>query len=744
VSLTFSDSERLSLSLAAANLGDWSWDAATDRVTFSERAAAIFEIPPGPHMTWREMRSLLHPDDAGRAHDAVQHAIETRSDYKTEYRLINGSGERWVSAMGRPIYDSAGSLVGMLGVVQDITESVRMKAALLLSEQRFRGIMEQSPLSMQVLSRIGSTIRVNRAWEQLWGATIDTVRDYNILADPQLDAAGITPLLQRAFAGEVVDLPTIRYDPNETLPDSSANPDPARWVSAFAYPVKNAAGEVEEVVLVHRDVTAVREAEARLAWSEARLRLALEASRMNVWDWDLATDIVACSSNAREFWGIDIGRAADFTRVIHPDDQEAVAAAAAQAIANPTEPYFSQYRLLAPDGRLRWVESRGRVDRDDAGRAVRLLGVTLDVTELKTADQRKDEFLATLAHELRNPLAPIRTSAALLKSNADARLVERTRAIIERQVGHLVRLVDDLLDVSRISRGKLVLTREPVDLAAIVATALETSRPVLDAAELTLTTHLPSGPVVVLADRVRLAQAISNILNNAAKFTPAGGAVDVAFAVDDAHVSLRITDSGIGIPTSLLDQVFEMFVQGPAGRRSASGLGIGLTIVKRLVELHDGVVRAESAGDGAGSTFVITLPVVEGNESRPESSLPEPPATRASRRVLVVDDNVDAADTLAALLAGTGDEVRTATSGAAALAILDHFTPEVALLDIGLPDTSGYDLARSLRARFGSRITLIAITGWGQDADRARAAAAGFDHHLTKPVDHDQLHRLME
>jgi PAS domain S-box-containing protein len=800
----------------------------------------------------------------------------------------------------------------------ELEDRQRAEEAARLSEERFRAIMEQSPLSTQILDPNGTTLRVNRAWEELWGVTLDQLGGYNVLEDPQLEPSGIAALLRRACGGDAVHLPLIRYDPNQTLPDASRRADPARWVRAFAYPVKDAGGHVREVVLVHEDVTEARAGQEKLRLSEERLQRALAAGRMNVWDWDLERDLVECSDNARDFWGIDVGSAKDFLAVVHPDDHELLAEAGRAAFDGAGD-YEAEYRLVDAAGQTRWVQSRGRVERGDDGQPRRLLGVTVDVMELKSAqentrlladagetlgasldyqstlqnlarvvvprladwyavdlvtesgelervsvhhpdparvalandlftrypprrsddrgvwrvidtgqpewladipdellekgaqdpehldiirglglrsyicvpliargatigaitlvraesgrqyttsdvalaidvarraaaavdnaqlyqrlrteDRRKDEFLATLAHELRNPLAPLRTGLSLLQGSTDRNVVRRTHEIMDRQLTHMVRLIDDLLDLSRVTRGKVQLERARVDLRSMVGIAIEASRPLIDGAGLQLVVRMPETPVIVDGDRMRMSQVLSNLLNNAAKFTERGGAVEVEMSDAGSDVEVRVTDSGIGIPKQMLTHIFEMFAQvGDAGARTQSGLGIGLTLVKRLVELHGGQVWAESDGPGRGSAFVIRLPRTDGAHADAERSHGAVTAASSqARRILVVDDNTDAAEMLATLLSMDGHDVRTAASGPAALEIVKDFNPQIAFLDIGLPGMSGYELARRIRTEPRlAGITLIAVTGWGQDEDRRQSKEAGMDHHLTKPVD---------
>lgn len=363
---------------------------------------------------------------------------------------------------------------------------------------------------------------------------------------------------------------------------------------------------------------------------------------------------------------------------------------------------------------------------------------------LRLVDHRKDEFLATLGHELRNPLAPLLTALHLLKtSRAQDPTVARTIGVMERQISHLMRLVNDLLEVSRITRGLIHLEREHIDLTYVVQAAIDTSRPLIDAARHTLSVDLPSEPMTVYGDAVRLTQAFANLLTNAAKYTNAGGNIWVRARNDSGMAVVSIRDNGIGIAGDQIASVFEMFTQVDRSSRLAQGgLGIGLTLVRSLVGLHGGHVRAQSQGAGTGSEFIVELPSV---------AAPAPAAGQVkeleafpSSRVLVVDDNCDSADTLGALLSTLGAIVSVVYTGRAALEALDTFDPDVVILDIGMPEMDGYDVARRIRARPDcAHVLLIALTGWGQEHDRARAGSAGFDHHVVKPPDIDALRGLV-
>lgn len=359
---------------------------------------------------------------------------------------------------------------------------------------------------------------------------------------------------------------------------------------------------------------------------------------------------------------------------------------------------------------------------------------------LREQDRRKDEFLATLAHELRNPLAPVRTGLEILKIAGDAEQGKAAREMMERQLKHMVRLVDDLLDVSRVSRGKVELRREHVELRQVIDLALETSLPLFESARHELKVSLPPEPFYVFGDLTRLAQVLSNLLNNAAKYTADGGRVALSAAQDGTDVVIRIDDSGVGIPSEMLPKVFDLFTQvGRTIDRSQGGLGIGLSLVKRLVEMHDGSVVAESLGPGKGSTFLVRLPLAKKRTQRANASSGDGAVKsngHSSRRILVVDDNADAAASLAMLLRYNGCETRVAYSGPAALEVVGEFHPEVVFLDIGLPGLNGYEVANRIRQELGlSRTVLIALTGWGSDEDRRRSHEAGFNYHLTKPVE---------
>ncbi|MEC5163042.1 MULTISPECIES: hybrid sensor histidine kinase/response regulator [unclassified Janthinobacterium] len=364
--------------------------------------------------------------------------------------------------------------------------------------------------------------------------------------------------------------------------------------------------------------------------------------------------------------------------------------------------------------------------------------------QLSATDRRKDEFLATLSHELRNPLAPMRSALDVLKMKFHGVADDRILSVFDRQLRHLTRLIDDLMEVSRISQGRMQLQREPVELTALLRSAAQDVATLMQAARHTLTLSLPAHPVVVDGDATRLVQIVLNLLTNAAKYTPDGGLIKLTLERDQEHVVVRVRDNGIGIPNDALASVFDMFSQlEPALERAKGGLGIGLALVRGLVELHGGTICASSAGQGRGSEFTLQLPLSSDAVSR-HVAAEKIELQQANLRVMVVDDNKDAAETITMALELFGCKVRAAHTAEAALDMVADFKPQVALLDIGLPDINGYELARRLRTTAeGSSMTLIASTGWGQEKDRQLAFDAGFNHHLTKPVDFERLRLLL-
>ena len=406
---------------------------------------------------------------------------------------------------------------------------------------------------------------------------------------------------------------------------------------------------------------------------------------------------------------------------------------------------------VTPDRTQLALLSIGAVQATWAVRNAQLLGALRKaaienarlVDDLRTQDRRKNEFLATLSHELRNPLAPLRHALSLAGENPAPQTYARLRSIMERQVGHLVRLVDDLLEVSRITHGTIDLRTESFDIRDAIRNAVEASEPLVAAGKHTLEVHCAAEPLIVRGDPVRLAQVFSNLLNNSARYTDPGGRITIEAARDGSFASVAVSDTGIGLAAEDIERIFSMFTQIERKTRyGVAGLGIGLALVKSLVELHGGTVHAQSPGRGCGSRFVVRLPLVAMPAHAPANA-PAPARRIGQHRVLVVDDNSDAAECLAMLMEMLGAEVRMACDGAAGLHAFDTFAPDIVILDIGMPGMDGHEVARAIRSRpGGNRARLVALTGWGQEEDRRRALESGFDHHLTKPAELSALQDL--
>jgi PAS domain S-box-containing protein len=561
-------------------------------------------------------------------------------------------------------------------------------------------------------------------------------------------------ILEKIRQGERVDhLDTVRTRKDGQRVD----------VAVAVSPVHDRHGQVIGASTTARDITTRKEWEATLAQANASLResrdvlaLAMMAGRMGAWSRNLATNAVWWSRDLEEMFGLPPGgfnQTEDgFFDLVHEADRGAVAKAVETAIAQRTS-YAVEFRFRHSSGEWRWMEGRGQATYDAAGRPHMLFGLGIDITErvrsveaLKDADRRKDEFLATLAHELRNPLAPISSGLHILKTAAGNPHVANTALeIMERQVQQMVRLVDDLLDVARISTGKVELRCEIIDIAGAIRDAIETSRPLIESSGQSLSVALPGTPLYVNADRTRLAQVFANLLNNSAKFSEHGQPVSISAQAENGEAVVRVRDAGAGIDRDALPRIFDMFGQAdvPAAR-SKGGLGIGLSLVKRIAEMHGGSVQAFSEGIGRGSEFVVKLPAA----AMPRS-IGAPPSTSVAthsskRRILVVDDNTDAAESLAALLAIGGHETRLAHDGRQAVEEAAAFKPDVVFLDIGMPEIDGHETARRIREQpWGKDIVLVALTGWGQTEDRRRSKEAGFDHHLVKPADPGVVAKLI-
>ncbi len=493
---------------------------------------------------------------------------------------------------------------------------------------------------------------------------------------------------------------------------------------------------------LHECIAAMRE-------REERLQLALDAGRMGNWEWNVQSNQVTWSADLEAIHGLAPGTFPGtfeaYEKDIHPDDREKVQRAIAATLEH--DEHHVEYRIVRPDGSTRWVEGRGKVFRENGGTPVRVVGVCSDITErkqaqlaLQHADRAKDEFLAMLSHELRNPLAGLTAASHVLnvaEPSSDAS--RQARGVVERQTKHMSRLVADLLDISRVTLGKLVLQRSRFNMADSVSNVVDVWRASgrLDSHEVVVAAE----PAWVDGDRERIDQIAANLLDNALKFTPAGRKVSVSVHREAADAVLRVVDQGVGLEPGDCARMFDLFVQAEPAGRAGAGLGIGLALVKRIAELHGGSVSASSEGRGRGSAFTVRFAAVEQPLSRVEA---KPVRVDGARSILIVEDNDDARQILAALLTLAGHAVRSAPDGRTGLALAAAAQPDMALIDVALPDMDGYEVARRLRAAPAARrLALVAVTGFGQEQDQRRAFEAGFDVHLIKPVSADRLEQVI-
>ncbi|HEX2333208.1 MAG TPA: PAS domain-containing protein [Burkholderiales bacterium] len=601
------------------------------------------------------------------------------------------------------------------------------------SEQRFRAFMQNWPNGVFLKDEEGRYLFMNRAGERLAGST-----GWLGKTDEELIGGRVGAEIRDH------DRAVLEKDEPRLYDLAFPAPDGMRTLRSVKFPLRDASGR-RYVGSITTDVTEQVHSDAAVREAQHKLQTVADA---------LPAAVTLCSRDLRYLWINRLG-----AQWLRRTPQEVIGrrmedVMGAEQLAR-IRPYIDH--VLAGEE----VSYEREVDYPGIGRrwvSVRFapagdgwVAVITDIHErkgmeqaLREADRRKDQFIATLAHELRNPLAPIR-SAVEIQARADASEADRawSRGVIERQVAHMSRLIDDLLDMARISRGKLLLRRERVTIAAVAAAALETSRPAIDAGGHRLVTRMSAADAVLEADPTRLAQVLSNLLNNAAKYTAPGGVIELHADQVGGEAVIAVLDNGMGFPPEVARELFEPFAQWAPAAQSAAGLGIGLSLVRGIVELHGGTISAASEGPGRGSRFEVRLPLAAAAEApAPGAPAAEPVAPRGIR-VMIADDNRDAADSLCRILALYGYEARAAYDGASAIELCESFQPHVAVLDIGMPVRNGYDVARHLRARRGRDLRLIALTGWGGDGDVQRAREAGFDGHLTKPVDPGTLNEMI-
>ena len=666
-------------------------------------------------------------------------------------------GERPIDDSAAPIRDDRGAVSGCVLIFRDISERRRFEtheATRLLDARLLAAIVESSDDAIISKSLDGIIRTWNAAAHRLFGYSAEAAVGRHIsLVIPPDRIAEEDLIIARLKAGQRVE----HFETERVRSDGKR-----LWVSLTISPLKDDSGTVVGASKIVRDVTYQREADAE----REKFVTLVENSTDFIGICDLEGIPTYVNRAGLAMVGlddIDAARRTPIGEFFFPEDRSTVLDRFLPTVAKEghgeIEIRFRHFRT----GAAMWMSYKVLRLDDVAGRPIAYATVSQNVTErkrledelrtlaadLSEVDRRKDEFLATLSHELRNPLAPMRNMLEVLRRAGDSGgSLPRAVDTMERQLGQLVRLVDDLLDLSRVTHNRIELRRAPVELAAVLRQAVHSSQPMADEAGHHVRWELPAEPVYLDADAMRLAQVFGNLVNNACKYTPPGGTITVSAKRDGEDAIVTVADTGIGIASDKLESIFDMFSQIDRSlERSQGGLGIGLTLVKRLVEMHGGSVVAASAGEGRGSTFVVRLPTTK---LRPESVAGAPaaepkPAFAGSRRILVVDDNVDAAASLAVLLQIAGHRTVVAHDGPTAIDAASRERPDVVLLDIGLPQVNGYDVCRRIRALpWGKEVVLVALTGWGQEEDRRRSREAGFDAHLVKPVAYEALVALLD
>jgi PAS domain S-box-containing protein len=799
--------ERLALAVRAAGIGIFDLDHAAGTLHASDELRELLGWTPRQAADAQALRDAVHPLDC-EAYERGRRAAEDPAGeglFTLEYRVLRPDGTlRWVSARAQTLFDGEGSArraARTTGVLVDVSERHQVEQALRRSEALHRLLVsmheatarQHDPRAVQreVAQRLGRHLGASRC---LYAEFEDDGRHARVLHDYTDGVPSIVglhrvedfgPALRAALsAGQTFIVEDAPHDPRLAVGgargayaalDTVAQlcvplVKEGRLVAALSvhqrYPRRWEREEIELVEqLAQRTWFALETAHAQARLRESRdvLGLAMRAGRMGAWSRDVTTGRTWWSHELEEIFGLAPGSfggsEAAFLALVHAEDRDAVRRTVDEGISQVGD-YKVEFRFRHADGSWRWMEGCGRVVADAGGRPAMLYGLGMDITERKGAEQelqrlnaelqhaarRKDEFLATLAHELRNPLAPMRNALEIqrLRLPQDDGQLRWSHELLQRQLRQLTRLVDDLLEIARITQGRLELRREPLELADVVQGAVDAAMPLMQARRHALSVALPREPMPLVGDAARLTQVLLNLLNNAAQYTPDGGRIGLSARREGHEAVISVSDNGIGLAAEHLPHIFDMFSQvQPALQRTHGGLGVGLALARALAVLHGGAVDARSDGPGHGSEFELRLPLPPQPPAAGPVDLVTPAVETAAWRVMVVDDNPDAAESLALLLELQGHEVRTAHDGPGAVALAREFRADLAIVDIGLPGLSGYEVARRIRAQDGGAdMLLVALTGWGQAQDKQAAMDAGFDRHLTKPVAPEQLDAL--
>lgn len=697
-------------------------------------------------------------DELGPLNEAVMRG-ESLSFENKLFRLASRKtpGPHYFSFTYTPLLDDDGQVAGIFCAAIETTSTVMLadnaraasaaQQALAESEERLRLATDASEIAFWDVNVPEGSLIWQPGLRTMFGITTDealSLDDFFAGLHPD-DRATVARAFAAACDPQRRELYNVEY---RTVGRDDGR---VRWIAAKGRGLFDDAGRCVRANGTAMDITSRKT-------TELAMEMALEASRTGTFHWDIQDNRLTWDGALDRLFGLRPGEAVrsldQFIALVHQDDRAEVIRRC-ERCRDDGDDFEMEFRVVYPDGSVHWLYDRGRTFLDPTGRAKTMTGACVDITDyvrtreaLKLADRQKDDFLATLAHELRNPLAPLRTGLQLLQ-NIKGELpsqADQVLGIMQRQLDHMVHLVDDLLDIARIRQGKILLKQEPLSLQSVLEQALEGVQALLDAQGHEVIWQGVDRGLWVTGDPTRLVQVVGNLLNNAAKYTPRGGRVALrgGESPQPGMLLIEVADTGIGIPPDMIEHVFDRFAQVQQHLDHAQGgLGIGLSVVKGLVEMHGGRVAAQSAGPGAGSLFRIWLPRAD----MPEPAEAAPPSSQDAierHRVLVVDDNRDAAETMAMVLDMSGHEVFLAHDGQTAVEMVKRHDPAVVFLDIGMPGMNGYETAFLLRALPGAQArVLVALTGWGSEADQARSLEAGFDLHLTKPVDIDKVQRVL-
>ncbi|WP_233857017.1 PAS domain-containing hybrid sensor histidine kinase/response regulator [Paraburkholderia sp. HD33-4] len=737
---------RLKAAFHGARMGAWEWDMKSRVVRMTSQLADLYGFPPGTDaLALSDLENRVEPEYRALFQQKVDAALQHGGPFEFDFVLDGGStSPRWLRMRGHTEFDDHGTLAHVYGVTFDISKQRAAEEQLSLNERRYRVLVESTGALVWSAGPNGDIRPAGEDWSRFTGDDVVPLEDWGWLDYVHPD--------DRATAQKVwVDV-LQRCAPGSTMFRMRRYDGEYRMMHAQAAPLFDSQGKLQEWFGTTTDVTPQYEAKSAIEARNLRLSVAMQAARLTIVGFDLASRTLSFEEGLAP--RIDHVLTYDEAlRNVHPDDRATLEQYVHRLIEGQDPGANFEFRVRSAQGE-QWMQGSALLQRSADGKPLRIIASVIDITQrkqlelmLREADRRKDEFLAMLAHELRNPLAPLRTAIALLEKQPEpASRPHELINLMRRQVEHMTRIVDDLLEVSRITQGRIVLQLEPVLVGTAVYHAVEAIAAMAEARHQQLHVSVGDPTTWVSGDITRISQIFVNILNNASKYTPESGHITVSVEADDEWVSIVTQDTGTGISAELLPKVFELFSQGERTLdRSDGGLGIGLSLVKKLVEMHNGTIAVHSDGPNLGTTVTVRLPRLHHLERHSAVALsePAPGPARTALRVLVVDDNRDAADSLAMLCESEGHTACVAYSSVEALQAAPSFVPDVALLDIGLPDIDGYELARQLRRKGAAKPLLIAITGYGQTEDRLRAQSAGFDYHFVKPVNIDSLLKLL-